>query len=283
MEKSSFFNSISHDRTYKAEDWAEYFASFIGNGVFPVPSTGLQVVANDGMKLNVKTGKAWINGYFYFNTGDLAVELDTADGQLNRIDRVVVRWDLTNRVMSVKVKSSSFSASPTAPALQRDADVYELALADIYVGAGVTAITQSKITDQRLNTSLCGVVAAVVQQIDTAAFNAQLQAWFAEYQSLSAAEYNTLVSYMNSLKLQGNTQYEAFEQHMADFETQAAADYQHFQDFAAVCQLHDPACKRHEKEQSRQQIRQDCGEGREEDAHPLRQNQQQKQWEKGKF
>ena len=143
----------------------------------------------------------------------------------NRIDRVVVRWDLTNRVMSVKVKSSSFSASPTAPALQRDADVYELALADIYVGAGVTAITQSKITDQRLNTSLCGVVAAVVQQIDTAAFNAQLQAWFAEYQSLSAAEYNTLVSYMNSLKLQGNTQYEAFEQHMADFETQAAADF----------------------------------------------------------
>ena len=212
MEKSSFFNSVSHDRTYKAEDWAEYFASFIGNGVFPVPSTGLQVVANDGMKLN-------------FNTGDLAVELDTADGQLNRIDRVVVRWDLTNRVMSVKVKSSSFSASPTAPALQRDADIYELALADIYVGAGVTAITQSKITDQRLNTSLCGVVAAVVQQIDTSAFNAQLQAWFAEYQSLSAAEYNTLVSYMNSLKLQGDAQYDAFEQHMADFETQAAADF----------------------------------------------------------
>ena len=29
------------------------------------------------------------SGYFYFNTGDLAVELDTADGQLNRIDRVV--------------------------------------------------------------------------------------------------------------------------------------------------------------------------------------------------
>lgn len=83
----------------------------------------------------------------------------------------------------------------------------------------------ASITDQRLNTSLCGVVAAVVQQIDTAAFNAQLQAWFAEYQSLSAAEYNTLVSYMNSLKLQGNTQYEAFEQHMADFETQAAADF----------------------------------------------------------
>ena len=225
MEKSSFFNSVSHDRTYRAEDWAEYFASFIGNGVFPVPSTGLQVVVDNGMNLLLKAGKAWINGYFYNNTSDLTITIGTADGQLNRIDRIVVRWDLTNRIISAEVKSSAYSASPTAPALQRDADIYELALADITVGAGVTAITQSNITDQRLNTSLCGVVAAVVEQIDTEEFNAQLQAWFAEYQSLSAAEYNTLVSYMNSLKLQGNVQYDAFEQHMADFETQAAADF----------------------------------------------------------
>ena len=225
MEKSSFFNSVSHDRTYKAEDWAEYFASFIGNGIFPVPSTGLQVVAGSGMNVTVRAGKAWINGYFYQNTGDLTVQLATADGQLNRIDRVVVRWDLTNRVMSVKVKSSSFSASPSAPAVQRDADIFELVLADVFVAAGVTAITQSRITDQRLNTSLCGVVAAVVDQIDTAAFNAQLQAWFAEYESLSEEQYNSLASYMASLKLQGNVQYDAFEQHMADFETQAEADF----------------------------------------------------------
>ena len=31
---------------------------------------------------------------------------------------------------------------------------------------------------------------------------------------------------------------------------------QHFQDFAAVCQLHDPACQSHKEEQPRQQIRQ---------------------------
>jgi hypothetical protein len=225
MEKSSFFNSVSHDRTYKAEDWAEYFASFIGNGVFPVPSTGLQVLISSGMDVIVKTGKAWINGYFYNNTSDHTITIATADGQLNRIDRVVVRWDLTNRTITAAVKSSAFSASPSVPALQRDADIYELALADIYVGAGVTAITQGNITDLRLDTSVCGVVAAVVEQIDTEAFNAQLQAWFADYQSLSAAEYNSLVSYMNSLKLQGNTQYDAFEQHMAAFEIQAAADF----------------------------------------------------------
>ena len=225
MEKSSFFNSVSHDRTYKAEDWAEYFASFIGNGIFHVPSTGLQVVAGSGMNVTVRAGKAWINGYFDQNTGDLTVQLATADGQLNRIDRIVVQWNLTNRTITTKVKSSGFSASPSAPAVQRDADIFELVLADVFVAAGVTAITQSRITDQRLNTSLCGVVAAVVDQIDTAAFNAQLQAWFAEYESLSEEQYNSLASYMASLKLQGNVQYDAFEQHMADFETQAEADF----------------------------------------------------------
>lgn len=57
MEKSSFFNSVSGDRVYRAEEWAEYFASFIGNGVFPVPSTSLQVVAGSGMAVAVKREK----------------------------------------------------------------------------------------------------------------------------------------------------------------------------------------------------------------------------------
>ncbi len=44
MQKSMFFNSSQGDRVYKAEDWADYFSSFIGNGVFPNPSSGLQRV-----------------------------------------------------------------------------------------------------------------------------------------------------------------------------------------------------------------------------------------------
>lgn len=115
MEKSSFFNSVSGDRVYRAEEWAEYFASFIGNGVFPVPSTSLQVVAGSGMAVAVKTGKAWINGYFYYNTSDLPVTLATADGVLNRIDRIVVRWDLTERKISVAVKSSGACNFPCRP------------------------------------------------------------------------------------------------------------------------------------------------------------------------
>ena len=222
MEKSSFFNSVSGDR---AEEWAEYFASFIGNGVFPVPSTSLQVVAGSGMAVAVKTGKAWINGYFYYNTSDLPVTLATADGVLNRIDRIVVRWDLTERKISVAVKSSTPATSPVAPALQRDADAYELCLADVLVGAGVTAISQANITDRRLDGSLCGVVAGVVDQIDTDAFNAQLEAWFADYKEMSVDEFNDLVSYMESLELLGDQQYAALEAYMNDFKADAENDF----------------------------------------------------------
>lgn len=225
MEKSSFFNSVSGDRVYRAEEWAEYFASFIGNGVFPVPSTSLQVIAGSGMAVAVKTGKAWINGYFYYNTSDLLVTLATADGVLNRIDRIVVRWDLTERKISVAVKSSTPATSPVAPALQRDADAYELCLADVLVGAGVTAISQANITDRRLDGSLCGVVAGVVDQIDTDAFNAQLEAWFADYKEMSVDEFNDLVSYMESLELLGDQQYAALEAYMNDFKADAENDF----------------------------------------------------------
>lgn len=225
MEKSSFFNSVSGDRVYRAEEWAEYFASFIGNGVFPVPSTSLQVVAGSGMAVAVKTGKAWINGYFYYNTSDLPVTLATADGVLNRIDRIVVRWDLTERKISVAVKSSTPATSPVAPALQRDADAYELCLADVLVSAGVTAISQANITDRRLDGSLCGVVAGVVDQIDTDAFNAQLEAWFADYKEMSVDEFNDLVSYMESLELLGDQQYDALEAYMNDFKADAENDF----------------------------------------------------------
>lgn len=167
MEKSSFFNSINHDRRYKAEDWAEYFKSFIGNGVFPNPSTSLQVIASNEMTVQVMAGKAWINGYFYLNTDNLNIKLDNADGQLNRIDRIVVCWDLSERKMSVKVKPSTYSADPTPAQLQRDATKYEIALADVYVGKGATEIRQNNITDLRLNSELCGVVTGVVKQIDT--------------------------------------------------------------------------------------------------------------------
>ena len=185
MEKSSFFNAVINndipDRLYKAEEFARFFSSFIGNGVFPNPATNLNVVGlNNNMTITVKEGKAWINGYFYENTNDLILEISNADGVLNRIDRVVIRLDFLNREIRTYVKKGSFATNPIAPAVQRDADIYELAIADIRVNAGTINITQANITDLRLNKELCGIVKGTIEEIDTTTLFNQLQAYIQE-------------------------------------------------------------------------------------------------------
>ena len=183
MERSSFFNAVlngeTYDRVYMAEDYARYFSSFIGNGVFPTPSTNLQVVANGTtMVISLKAGKGWINGYFYENTDDLTLNVAIADGVLNRIDRVVLRLDFINREIKAYIKKGSFATSPVAPTLVRNSDMYELGLADIKINKGVTKIVQADITDLRQNNTYCGLVAGVVQQIDTTNLFAQFQSTF---------------------------------------------------------------------------------------------------------
>ena len=182
MERSSFFNAELvdglYDRVYNADDFARYFASFIGSGIFPSPTTNLQVKVDNGMQIIVSVGKAWINGYFYENTSDLSLQLATSDGVLNRIDRVVLRLDLVKREIKCHIKIGTTSSNPTAQPLQRDSDIYEVVLADIYITKGTTKLSQSNITDQRFNKDLCGVVTGVVEQIDTTDLFAQFQTTF---------------------------------------------------------------------------------------------------------
>jgi len=221
-EFSSFFNSIAGDRRYLAEHWANYFASFIGNGVFPLPSVGLQVIAGDvGTSVIIRAGRGWINGYFYVNDDELTLPLPIADGVLPRIDRIIIRWDLTERRIFARVSSSAPASNPIPPPLQRDADAWELCLADVRVNAGATAITQANITDNRWNTALCGIVAGVVQQIDATFITAQFTQFFNEMRPRIEADYllwtQNIQHYFDlytQLVIDGHAQ---FTQDMADF------------------------------------------------------------------
>lgn len=179
-EISGFHGSKNGDRRYKADFWARFLGSFIGNGVYPNPSTNLQVIANGDMTVTVKAGKAWVNGVFYENTADKVITLDVADGVLKRIDRIVVSDITLERDTYSKVKKGSFASTPAAPALQRDADAYDLGLADIYIVNGAVSISQANITDLRLNSAYCGIVHGLVDQVDTTTLFNQYQAWLSE-------------------------------------------------------------------------------------------------------
>ena len=184
------FNAIEHDRVYKAEDWAWYFATFIANGVFPKPSDGLQVIAYSGMEIKVNAGYAFINGYAFRNPASASITLDTAEGALNRIDRVIVRWDLTQRDMYLAVLKGTPSAQPAAVNLTRNTEIWELALADIYVGKGVTKIQTKDITDQRFNSSVCGIVTGTVEEIDASVLTKQFDDFFKTYSAAVLDEFS---------------------------------------------------------------------------------------------
>lgn len=217
------FNSIldgngNPDRAVKAEDWAWYFSTFIGNGVFPKPTDGLQVVANDGMGILVKTGYGFIKGYAFRNPADYNIQVGTADGSLGRIDRVILRWDLTNRLMELDIKQGKPSASPVAPTLVRTEDTYELALADISVVAGTTTITQSAITDLRTNTDLCGIVEGTVSQIDWSVLTAQLNAFMSEYSDKVISDYGDYTAQIEAFESEYETNISEWtEGQQADF------------------------------------------------------------------
>lgn len=179
-ERCGFFNatnSSNPDRVYDSSDFAAYFASFIGNGVFAKHSDQLRVAqqSSPDMSVQVLGGQAWINGWWYENTSTLNLDIDPADGTLDRIDIIVVQFDLTNRVIKTIVRKGSPSVGATAPELNRDDDLWELKLAEVNVPHGTVNITDGKITDTRSDTTVCGWVSGLIDQMDTTELFNQLK------------------------------------------------------------------------------------------------------------
>lgn len=189
MAEMSFpYGSVNHDRRYKSNDFRAYYALFIGNGVFYRNSSALKVVEGGGMTVMLSIGNAFIEGAGYRNTSALEIKLDTADGALSRIDRIVIRNDYKKRNTYAAVLKGTYSAQPQAPALTRNADAYEIAVADVLVAKGAVSVTQADITDTRLNKDLCGIVTALVEQADTTEIFNQFEAYFEEFKAQYIAD-----------------------------------------------------------------------------------------------
>jgi len=162
-EHFRFFNSSEGDpREYPASDFAEYFSRFLSDGLYTENGkAGLQVLPGTGLEVQVATGYAFIRGYMYHNDAALTKALDPADTMLDRIDRVVLRFDEVEREIRVDIKTGTFSSTPTAPALEETSTVKELGLAQVYVRKGATSLATKDITDERL-TSACGLVSSLI-------------------------------------------------------------------------------------------------------------------------
>lgn len=163
-----------YDKEYVAEDFARYFRAFISSGIFMKEDTNLQVIANGDMTVTLKAGKMIIDGYRYDSTGDIIITIDPADGVLGRIDRISATWCKDEGDIHYTVQKGTPSYKPVAPECRRTEEYKDYVVADIYVAAGVIKIQQQNITDQRLNSDVCGL-AIPFTELNTNAIFTQYQ------------------------------------------------------------------------------------------------------------
>ncbi|MDU6295526.1 hypothetical protein, partial [Clostridium celatum] len=135
-----FFNG---QNDYGQEELARYFSNIYENGVNVTSSDmGMKVTRYSSTSLRVAIGFAIINGYYLYQDVTKSITI-SKNATYDRIDRVVVRLDVSNMKVSIELKQGTASFKPTAPALTRTTSVYELSLAQIYVSAanGITTVT----------------------------------------------------------------------------------------------------------------------------------------------
>lgn len=190
-----FWNSVNNDRGYTADSFAEWLNHFFTTGVF---SGELQVTAVSGMDIKVASGYANLKGKVRFFDSASTYTLATAGATYPRIDTVVVERNDTDRKISIKVVTGTYngsSPSPTAPV--RSAAIYQIVLAQIYVAAGATKITQENITDTRSNNSVCGIVTGTVKEMDYSQFAAQFNSYYSNFKTSNKADFD---AWFNGIK-----------------------------------------------------------------------------------
>lgn len=155
-----FFDAVNNDRLYSADQMNMPYKKLVGNGVFGAQDGGasndFKVTASSGMVISVAAGNALFADKWFESPAAIAITVPAASVSNPRIDSVIAQVDKTanGRVGRIVYRTGTASASPTAPAINTDADIVEYRIANISVPANQTTISSSLITDLR-GTSAC--------------------------------------------------------------------------------------------------------------------------------
>ena len=163
-ERSGFFNALrvngEYDRKYNANDYTDNLAVIISSGVRRSTRDDLLVTAS-GMVVTVAAGRAWIEGHYYHNDAPLSFAVAPAPAGGSRWDRIMLRLntDVGTRSIRAQYVQGTAGNNPEKPEPSWGKDnIYDLVLADIYVGTNATSVV---VTDRRDDADLCGWVYSV--------------------------------------------------------------------------------------------------------------------------
>lgn len=175
-----------YDRGSKSADLREYLSLLYSDGVFPDPSTNLQVIAaTQEMSVTVLPGNINIQGALGIEDTSRTLVFEAAGKNYDRIDAVVARLNTNHdyRKIDLYVIKGTEASAPIAPALTRMGGIYELRLANVFIAKNTTNISGERITDTRLIKEDCGIVTANPQTVDTTSIFNQYQSALNKYMS----------------------------------------------------------------------------------------------------
>lgn len=173
-----FFNSINGDRKYNADQMSNYFEGLVSDGVYNGVGNSMVVQASSGMNITVGSGRAIIGNKWIKNDSAYTLTVTGSHPTLNRYTAVVVKLDKVNRNISLTTIDGTPASSPTKPTVTNSPTVMYLVLAYVYVAAAATSISQSNITDTRTDSTVCGWVTGLIEQVDTSTLYLQWQQAF---------------------------------------------------------------------------------------------------------
>lgn len=163
-----FWTSQGGDRKYDANSFGRWASKFMTTGVF---SGDCEVTAKpNSMAVYVAPGFINIinevaldkNAKILILDEPKELVLNMADSVNPRIDTVVIERDDNNRIVAAKIVTGTPAATPSPTSPVRTDSVYQLVIAEVYVGAGATSITDANITRKVDDDSVCGVIKGTV-------------------------------------------------------------------------------------------------------------------------
>lgn len=162
MTRTSFPFEQGAGRQVTKDQWEYMMSAIMLSGVIKGFMSELAPFGDSsGRFVKVNSGQAWLQGTVFRSDAVEALAIAANGSGQARIDRLVVRLNRTSYIADFVVLQGTPAASPSAPAISRDTQYYDLALAQIAVASGASTITAGNVTDERGNVAVCGFTGAL--------------------------------------------------------------------------------------------------------------------------
>ena len=186
-----FYNSVSGDRTYSAEQMNSFLDGVIEEGVFQAIGQKFEVKATTGRVVTVGSGKAWVAKSWTVNDAAISITMPAAAAILSRIDAIVLEVNSSPgvRATAIKVIQGTPASSPVNPTLTNNEFVQQRVIAYIARPGDSTDVKQANITNM-VGTSNLPYVVGAVQSTD---ISSMVNQWRNQF-DLWMAALNTALS-----------------------------------------------------------------------------------------